>query len=56
MRNAERMALKMGQAEQIAGDRTLDLPESEEKPFKFKSIYLSARRFTSTGDFSAVLR
>lgn len=39
MRNAERMALKMGQAEQIAGDGTLDLPESEEKSFKFKSIF-----------------
>lgn len=41
MRNAERTALKMGQAEQIAGDGTLDLPESEEKPFKFKSIFTS---------------
>ena len=41
MRNAERMALKMGQAEQIAGDGTLDLPQSEEKPFKFKSIFTS---------------
>ena len=39
MRNAERMELKMGQAEQIAGDGTLDLPESEEKSFKFKSIF-----------------
>ena len=39
MRNAERMALRMGQAEQIAGDGTLELPESEEKSFKFKSIF-----------------
>lgn len=39
MRNAERMALRMGQAEQIAGDGTLELPESEEKSFRFKSIF-----------------
>ena len=41
MRNAERTALRMGQAEQITEDATLELPESEEKSFKFKSIFTS---------------
>lgn len=39
MRNEERTAIRMGQAEQIAGEGVLDLPESEEKDFKFKSIF-----------------
>ncbi len=41
MRNAERTALRMGQAEQITEDATLELPESEEKTFRFKSIFTS---------------
>lgn len=41
MRNAERTALRMGQAEQITKDATLELPENEEKTFSFKSIFTS---------------
>ena len=38
MRNEERV-LSMGQAEQIAGEGVLELPESEEKKFRFKSFF-----------------
>lgn len=38
MRNEERV-MSMGMAEQIAGDGVLELPEAEEKKFKFKSIF-----------------
>ena len=38
MRNEERV-MSIGQAEQISGDGVLELPESEEKKFRFKSIF-----------------
>lgn len=38
MRNEEKV-MSMGQVEQIAGDGVLELPEGEEKKFKFKSFF-----------------
>lgn len=39
MRNEERIEMTVGQAEQIAGAGVLELPEGEEKKFRFKSIF-----------------
>ena len=39
MRNEERSNVKPGQAEQISGEGTLELPETEKKNFKFKSVF-----------------
>ena len=39
MRNEEKTEMRMGMAEQVAGEGVLEFPQSEKKEFKFKSIF-----------------